>query len=883
MADRPATEEADLAAEDGDAMEEGNVVALKPSQPTALRCCCGREECVFLRHNCSVLASVERDVHTAAKMGQTLLARHEAYMISAERDRVELTARVEELEHDNTELEVKNKFVTDEAQSLRDTLEELNETIKDADTRIGVLEATLRDAQLEVRRLEAAAARAANLERHIALLEEEQLALQNTLVHTQEEARTTVHRWRQAERGIIDLQEQLERMEKEAREERERHVEVLSRMERQRVMEKELDTAAGRLRGAAAAKAMTDSKAGRNVVSHFVRDLLQDNATLQLGMAELREMLINSNDEIQMLREQLLYHQPMHQPLQPLPYGQVSASSTSTLRAELHQREPPSPPTPKVSQELHVHHHYHVTHKPEPKKPRKKRQGLTPGIFTPPHISAPSTPMPQPGQWQLSHEATMPGYHSHHSSNGSTSTISMPSNNARWSAISENPSEFAPSSVPSSPQSNARDSSMFDRSLMDMSSIPTSPITSMDPMSPAWRSPERKRASGLSIRTGLLPAAALFSPSSPHGQQSGRPLQSPGLSQPHPLANIICEEQLSEITAPYTTEDIPDPPPTMSSPDIPAVDTSAVDADADVSDSQLTDSQVTSPDLSSEAGHFDPHVEQRPGRRRALRRMISHESIMSLSNGMDIHTLHARPSQLTLRPLGLTAAGTNLSSVTVARPTIARGSTEGKRGSMIVRESLAGNLAGLAGLPLPKQRDTGRTVSSPVAPQNQGLSRSKSTTRQRPSGVVGRLVSWRPWGGGSGANTQAQPSPESTPEGTPALGATPTIATPVVSAVTAVSVVSASSSLKAVKSVDVSPSASLQTTSTTSLLSTASGGSGTARNTALLRAPGINQPGIIPGFDEYFAAHKRKQLPAKVSPDDPEQVGQAMREALEDG
>lgn len=38
--------------------------------PTELRCCCGREGCLFLRHNCSVLLSVERDVHAAAKMGQ---------------------------------------------------------------------------------------------------------------------------------------------------------------------------------------------------------------------------------------------------------------------------------------------------------------------------------------------------------------------------------------------------------------------------------------------------------------------------------------------------------------------------------------------------------------------------------------------------------------------------------------------------------------------------------------------------------------------------------------------------------------------------------------------------------------------------------------------
>lgn len=53
-----------------DAMEGAGVIG---SHPPDMRCCCGKEECVFLRHNCSVLLSVERDVHVAAKMGQVCL------------------------------------------------------------------------------------------------------------------------------------------------------------------------------------------------------------------------------------------------------------------------------------------------------------------------------------------------------------------------------------------------------------------------------------------------------------------------------------------------------------------------------------------------------------------------------------------------------------------------------------------------------------------------------------------------------------------------------------------------------------------------------------------------------------------------------------------
>lgn len=757
------------------------------SQPAELRCCCGRDDCVFLRHNCSVLLSVERDVHTAAKMGQTLLARHEAYMASAERDRVELTSRIDQLEHENGELESKNQLAEDENKTLQGELEQLNDTVKDADNKIELLESTLRDSQKEVRRLEGAAERAASLERQIALLEEEQVMLQNTVVQTQEEARTAMFRWRQAERGLNDLQDQLERMEKEAREERERHVEVIGRIERQRVMEKELNTAAGRLKGAAAARSLTDSKGG-NVVSHFVRDLLQDNATLQLGMAELREMLVNSNDEIQTLREQLLYHQPM---------ANRESSSASTLRAELEHKEPSAP---QMSQELHIHHHYHVTHRPEQKKPKKRRREITAGTFTPPQYSAPTSPMPHGmQQWQ-------PRGAFSHTHKDSASTISMPSN-GRWSMMSDNPSDFSPSSVPSSPQSNPRNS-LFDRGIVDMS-FPDSPTTSLDPMSPAWRASHRKRASEVSTRSI---SGTLF----PNHMSP---------SQPHPLtANLIPEGDIVSEgpSAPYTTDDEHDLTKAAPSADDTTIDTVSNDVDDDV----------------EETDRFDPHVEQLP---RRLRRVVSHESIMSCSNGMDIHTLKVRPSQLTLRPLGLTAAGTNLSAVT-ARPTIARGDTEGKRGSVLLRDNLAMVGSGLS-VPRTRNREGGRVVSGPVS-----RSQYPSSSRQ-PVNTLSRLVSWRPWGGGTGAH----PSPTASP-----------VASPIMAATTEIHVTSVSGlSSPALSLTGRSPQGSLSSTGT-------------------FRAPGINQPGGIPGFNEYFAAHQRRGPPSKVSVDDLGQIQEAMREVLEE-
>lgn len=37
---------------------------------SSVQCCCGNTDCVLLKHNCSLLDGVEKDVQTAARLGQ---------------------------------------------------------------------------------------------------------------------------------------------------------------------------------------------------------------------------------------------------------------------------------------------------------------------------------------------------------------------------------------------------------------------------------------------------------------------------------------------------------------------------------------------------------------------------------------------------------------------------------------------------------------------------------------------------------------------------------------------------------------------------------------------------------------------------------------------
>jgi hypothetical protein len=541
---------------------------------------------------------------------QALLVRHEAYMVDAERDRLSMSEKISKLESDKRELEAENAKKIEENRGLLDQLEGLNSTVSESETHIKALEATLQSTHQELRRLEGLAERTHYLEVQLATLEQEQELLQRTIVTTQAEERSAIQRWKKAERGLQDLQDQLERIEREAREERERHVEVLGRMERQRAVEKELETAAGRLKGAAAATT-GNGKNGSNVVSHFVKDILQDNANLQLGIVELREMLMNSNDEVEALREQLLIHQPM-------PDDGGDSSGPPTLKAELAPKEEPEPQV--ISQALHIHHHYHAPKKDELRKPKKKRTSINTSLFTPPrNFHSPKTP----GRNQETASTIL-----------SQTSVTVPTPhtpNNRWSLQSAQMSDFAPSSVPSSPQSMYRNSTLFDRGFDIDSSRPTSPGSSIDPMSPQFQPYHRKRGSEVSTRSFAAPVNF----------------------HPH---NVIHEEEDDNDDV----EEMQD----LQTPSMPS----------------LEDDQ--SPSDASHDSEFVTSEEWRP----SLHRSTSHESILSIG-GLDIHTLKSRPSQLTIMGGGAmlrrpTRMGTptsmmsietlTSSSMVTARPTISR-------------------------------------------------------------------------------------------------------------------------------------------------------------------------------------------------------------------
>lgn len=375
-------------------------------------------------------------------MLQALLARHENYVAEAEQDRRRMMEQIESLERHNEELEGSNKRTIQENRDLLDQLEALNGAIKDSEAKVQSLTEVLSSNEYELERMAALTARTEKLNMQLAHLEDD-LANANSIVAvTRDDHRAATLRWQRAERTIASLQSEMERIESEAKLERERHIEVLERVERRKAVESELWKNRPW-------KPQTETTQGNGVVSHFVKDILQDNANLQLGIVELRDMLQRSNDEIERLREEVMQspvtdHIPSRE-----------GAQTPSLGSEL-----------ESNREVHVHHHYHAPGRSvEGKKARThihRRRGKQRSTSS----YTPRSSISLGSQTPISSSAIL----------SNTAVTIPPQMSKRWSTQSSQTnftSYTTSSSLPSSPYNE----SIFDRAFADNATDNSRPST----------------------------------------------------------------------------------------------------------------------------------------------------------------------------------------------------------------------------------------------------------------------------------------------------------------------------------------------------------------------------------------------------------------------
>ncbi|OAP64495.1 hypothetical protein AYL99_00467 [Fonsecaea erecta] len=607
-----------------------------------LQCCCGRPECVYLENNNTILGGIERDLETAARLGQALLSRHESYVSESQHEHQRLTAYINELEDERTALQTTNDKIVEENRQLLTQLETANTSLKESDNHVKNLEALLRDCEVEVRRLNGLSRRTEELELKILEMEKERMAMTQQADDARGEFRSTVKRWRESEIKVRQLERDVQRIEWDAKEDRERYEEIIARLERERTLERELGGAEGRLKSAAAFRGLNANEKNTNVVGHFVRDILQDNANLQAGIVELKELLQASNEEVQNLREQILEHQPVDDGTSDPISGSVPLSD-----------QPGWPqPSPNVQQSVHVHHHYHAKlakrdRAPTIRKASRKRTVVGLGFLpSTPESSAPTTPIAGPHRVVSSPVLPI--------------ALHQPqAKRKRWSVQSAATGSSVVSSFPSSPRSYLEhSSSIFDRlEAGEESSRPTSPESSGGFASPPLKlRPEYDdRTKDLLTEEELEDGAIEAFAEDEHadlkddvnhrdGEEVDEPA-SPDLT-PKPSQILVAGEGVNDTSQPDRLE--PDPTEQRHGgaepepPDI-VIDEEVASNIPDKSPEEAQNDGMCPPTIS-----YGLEVTSDVANPTSFRRTSSNDSLVSIS-GMDIH-IAKRPSSSSAQP-----------------------------------------------------------------------------------------------------------------------------------------------------------------------------------------------------------------------------------------
>lgn len=637
-----------------------------PSQPSPrLECCCSRTECASQQHGHDAMGKALKDLQVAAQVGQVrctaqrrsrqfgfsmsltwclqaLLARHEAYVSNAEQERLHTTRLIGELEEAKRKLAAENSKAIDENRSLLCQLEELNESLLDSDAQIKTLTVTLQEAEAEVQHLAGIASRTVRLETQLEALELEHAELQQTVLVTKEQEKSANQHWKRAEKALAALQEDVERVGKDAEVEHERYIEVLGRLERRREVELELNNTRKEARRQDSTRHEGQPQAGISVVSQFVNDILQDNANLQTDLVELRERLLDSQEDTDRLREQLMTHES------------ITPSHIDSLQSRSLARDMELVST-AGTRELHVHHHFHEPgHTKEGVSLRQPRKRDTPAGLLRSSTSSKERhahirlPIRAQTERSLAAAAIL-----------SRTSVSVPvaspvAARSRLSTHTVQSDSTGLSHLSSSPPSSHRHSDVFERTTSENTadiSRPTSP-DGTDISSPV-------RASAQRFKSSQLASSGPFAPKLCHSFS---------------VTRGSGESSLNRTTGEYDRFDSNLPDHKMSTlrhlP--PGTGARSLETGNEPRNSIGSPTNVNS----------SPCLK--------LRRTSSHDTLLSVS-GMDIHTLKQRPSQLIVTGSGLFPKA----ALGAASPSAALASSKPVLGAMVTasRSSLASSSA----------------------------------------------------------------------------------------------------------------------------------------------------------------------------------------------
>lgn len=299
--------------------------------------CNNLERCTScLRHE-KTISTLGTQLKTAAELGQALLVRHQDYVATAENDKAEMRSEILELTERLKLADSESAKISDNNSQLIKQMSIVNDSLFVSEAKVEQLTRTLQDQHSQLTKVNNKATKTEGLESQITMLESAQENLQQECHNAMQEKRLAEARWRKTERMLEKLTVQYEKLEQES------------------------------MSSDASPRPQDLYTEPVTPIQGFIKNVLQENSSLEHTVTELREKLSFFKEEVKDLRTQLSVH------------NSRSGFSESTDN----QRE------------VHHHHHFHVApptlHPKQQATPRLQSRpspfpyaGLLSGIPTPP-------------------------------------------------------------------------------------------------------------------------------------------------------------------------------------------------------------------------------------------------------------------------------------------------------------------------------------------------------------------------------------------------------------------------------------------------------------------------------------------------------------------
>lgn len=246
----------------------------------------------------NTIATLEKQVKTAAELGQALLVRYEDYVASAEETKKALLSQLSSMEQSLKSATSETATVKSNNSQLVKQLSNVSESLFVSEAKVEQLTRTLQDQHSQLAKINNHAARTTGLESQISILESTRDNLQQELQMAIKERKLAESRWRKTERLLEKLTFQYECLEQSIGND-----------------DSKSETATE----------LPDDQ--ETPIQGFIKSILNENSNLESTALDLRQQLAALKDEIKDLRSQ----------------PTMNKSDTQ--------------PSPK---EIHHHHHFHV-------------------------------------------------------------------------------------------------------------------------------------------------------------------------------------------------------------------------------------------------------------------------------------------------------------------------------------------------------------------------------------------------------------------------------------------------------------------------------------------------------------------------------------------